>query len=486
MIWSLRHLVIGSFIVISGLGFGVCEVHAIADPLGVPNNRFGVHILEPTEIGEAAKLVNSNGGDWGYVTIPMRSNDRDYFKWYKFFESAKALHVIPIIRIATYPINNIWETPTVYDLVDFANFLNDMPWSTKNRYIVLFNEPNHANEWGGQVNPYGYARLLVDAKQIFKSRSQDYFLLTAGLDMSSANTSSSEDALLFYKQMTAVQPDWYLAIDGLAVHAYSNPGFSASPYSQTRYGITSYRFEESTLAKLGLSGKPIFITETGTISQNDFYQPAFSQIWTDANIIAITPFVLSAGGDFSNFSLVTSAGHPKKSYSDILSLPKITGSPLLANIILTASPTYSSQAQLSQPNFIHGLTNFWQKIIGLKSNTLQIGNTNINITVADNDLTRAQGLSGKDKLAINEGMLFKFQKASFWQFWMKDMTFALDFVWIKDGKIVELTQNVAPPSKTNNQPQILTPRQPVDQVLEVDAGFISAHNLQIGDSVVIN
>lgn len=459
---------------------------AVVDPLAVPNNRVGVHILEPSEIGEAAKLVNSNGGDWGYVTIPMRSNDRDYFKWYKFFDSAKKLHVIPIIRIATYPVNNVWETPTVYDLVDFANFLSDMPWSTKNRYVILFNEPNHANEWGGQINPYGYARLLVDAKQIFKSRSQDFFLLSSGMDMSSANTDSSEDALLFYKQMTAVQPDWYLNVDGLAVHAYPNPGFSASVYSQTRYGITSYRYEEATLAKLGLTGKPIFITETGTINQNDFYPVAFNQVWSDANIIAITPFVLSAGGDFSDFSLTNSNGSPKKTYTDVLGLNKVPGSPLLANSVIAASPTFSSNAEPQGPNFVQSLTSFWQKIIGLKLNTLQIGDTTINITIADNELTRAQGLSGKPKLASNEGMLFKFQTPGFWQFWMKDMSFGLDFIWIKNGKIVEITQNVPPPKQTNDQPEILTPHQPIDQVLEVDAGFAAAHNLQIGETIVIN
>ena len=50
----------------------------------VPNNRVGVHILDPNEINDAAKLINSSGGDWGYVTIPIRSNDRDRDKWLKF------------------------------------------------------------------------------------------------------------------------------------------------------------------------------------------------------------------------------------------------------------------------------------------------------------------------------------------------------------------------------------------------------------------
>jgi hypothetical protein len=45
---------------------------AIEDPLKTPNNKFGVHILFPSELQQAARLVNSSGGDWGYVVIPIR------------------------------------------------------------------------------------------------------------------------------------------------------------------------------------------------------------------------------------------------------------------------------------------------------------------------------------------------------------------------------------------------------------------------------
>jgi hypothetical protein len=147
----------------------VSPARAVFSPSSVPNNRIGVHILDPQEIDSAAKLVNSAGGDWGYVTIPMRSNDRDPDKWTKFFVSAHRLHLIPIIRLATYPDGAVWVRPTVYDLVDFANFLSDMPWPVQNRYVILFNEVNHASEWGGEVDPFSYATLLLDAHNILKA-----------------------------------------------------------------------------------------------------------------------------------------------------------------------------------------------------------------------------------------------------------------------------------------------------------------------------
>ena len=53
---------------------------AVYDPISVPNNHFGIHILETSELDQAAKFVNSSGGDWGYVTMPIRANDRDLSK----------------------------------------------------------------------------------------------------------------------------------------------------------------------------------------------------------------------------------------------------------------------------------------------------------------------------------------------------------------------------------------------------------------------
>jgi crossover junction endodeoxyribonuclease RuvC len=253
------------------LGFGISSAQATYDPLAVPNNRIGIHILDPQEVIEAAKLVNSSNGDWGYVTVPIRSNDRDIAKWEKFFEECRRLHLIPIIRISTYPVKNVWERPTSFDLVDFANFLSRFSWPTKNRYIVLFNEPNHSYEWGGQVSVIEYTNLLIDASRIFKSASTDYFLLTAGLDMSAPTNNSSLEGLSFYRQMFAYRKDWPNYVDGLSVHAYPNPGFISSIYSKSKTGVKSYEYELNLLKSYGVTSKPIFITETGTKSSQQFF-----------------------------------------------------------------------------------------------------------------------------------------------------------------------------------------------------------------------
>lgn len=162
-------------IVICVLGFVICRVKAVYDPGSVPNNRIGVHILDPAEVFDAAKLVNTNGGAWGYVTVPIRSDDRNRYKWQQFFRKCADLKIIPVLRLTTFFTGTNWTAPNSGDLVDFANFLNDMPWPVKNRYIILFNEPNHSNEWGGHVDPADYLSIILSAREIFKSRSADFF-----------------------------------------------------------------------------------------------------------------------------------------------------------------------------------------------------------------------------------------------------------------------------------------------------------------------
>src|SRR5688572_16737141 len=111
-------------------------VDAIVNPLEQPNNKIGIHILFHDELEEAAKLVNANGGDWGYVTIPIQSGDKDILKWQKFMDECRRLHLIPLVRLATegdYYNTKVWRKPDEEDILDFANFLNSLYWPTKNR-----------------------------------------------------------------------------------------------------------------------------------------------------------------------------------------------------------------------------------------------------------------------------------------------------------------------------------------------------------------
>lgn len=320
-------------------------VRAVYDPLSVSNNKYGIHILYPEELELAAKLVNSTGGDWGYVTIPIQSVDMDLNKWQLFMDNAKRLHLIPLIRLATYPTNDYWEKPNLYDAVDFANFLNSLDWPTKNKYVIIFNEPNNAKEWGNTVNPENYAQFLNNTIDIFKQRSQDFFLLNAGFDAAAPNSSTMMEEYQFLYAMYQTVPEVFAKLDGWTSHSYPNPDFSAQPWENRKNTIYGYQYEENFLENLGIPEKPIFITETGwrkdIISEDtltNFYNTAFTKVWVDKNIVTITPFVLTAGtGPFEKFSFTLGNGSPLSQFTSLAQILKVKGEPHLSPVILSPS-----------------------------------------------------------------------------------------------------------------------------------------------------
>ncbi len=116
---------------------------------------------------------------------------------------------------------------------------------------------------------------------------------------------------------------------------------------------------------------------------------------------------------------------------------------------------------------------------------LKISNVLLNVEIADSKSKRAKGLSGREALATDSGMLFSFEEVGKHRFWMKGMKIPLDIVWIKDKTVIELLQNVPPPSEGQLESEltIYTPKEEIDSVLELNAGFIRENNVKLGDSI---
>lgn len=330
-------------IIITFLFVFVEKSYAIYDPKSVSNNKFGIHILFPEEISEAAALVNSSGGDWGYVTIPIRASDRDLEKWQTFMDNCRKYHVIPIVRLATdgdYFEKASWSKPTEYDIIDFTNFLNSLNWPVKNRYIVVYNEVNRGDEWGGIPNASEYAKILNFAADEFKKKNSDFFIISAGFDNASINVANTYVNQYDYMyQMKDAVPGIFSKIDGIASHSYPNPGFS-SPPSSAKNGIFSFFYQKNIANNLSGKDMPVFITETGwsddevsQTQQSVYYEDSFRNYWNDEDIIAITPFILSANhGPFRVFTFIKDS-EKTKIYYTYKNLIKTSGKPYLTNSV---------------------------------------------------------------------------------------------------------------------------------------------------------
>ncbi len=112
--------------------------------------------------------------------------------------------------------------------------------------------------------------------------------------------------------------------------------------------------------------------------------------------------------------------------------------------------------------------------------TLTIKGIVLQVDVADTAAKQAQGLSGREPLRDDEGMLFIFGAVGRHPFWMKDMKFAIDIIWIGEDKVVvDITKNAQPSSF----PWVFKPKAPAQYVLEVNAGWSDYKNIEIGDIV---
>ena len=111
---------------------------------------------------------------------------------------------------------------------------------------------------------------------------------------------------------------------------------------------------------------------------------------------------------------------------------------------------------------------------------LKINETEIVAEIVDTIESRTLGLSGRTSMVEKEGMLFVFDEAGNYPFWMKDMLFSIDIIWLDaNKKIVFIKENATPESF----PETWGGEVKAKYVLEVISGFVKKHKLKIGDKV---
>lgn len=124
-------------------------------------------------------------------------------------------------------------------------------------------------------------------------------------------------------------------------------------------------------------------------------------------------------------------------------------------------------------------------LLNKKSTAVVAGEQTFRVRVAETDKDRQIGLSNKNKLGEDEGMLFVFDKPDYYSFWMKEMKFPIDIVYLNGDKVITVIENALPPLN-NQELKIYQPTEPSDRVLEIKSGLSGKYNIKKGTSLKIN
>lgn len=109
-----------------------------------------------------------------------------------------------------------------------------------------------------------------------------------------------------------------------------------------------------------------------------------------------------------------------------------------------------------------------------------VGGATFNLEVVATEADREKGLSERDSIPSDGGMLFDFGAYGDWRMWMVQMRFPIDIVWLtQDQKIVHIKHNATPAE----YPEIYKSETPAYYVLELPSGTMERLNVQVGDSI---
>ncbi len=118
---------------------------------------------------------------------------------------------------------------------------------------------------------------------------------------------------------------------------------------------------------------------------------------------------------------------------------------------------------------------------------IKVRDKEITVEIAQSEKEQQLGLGNRFSLAEGYGMLFTYRKSGNRIFWMKRMYFAIDIIWLFQGKIVHIERNVPPPAPGTPDRDLKRYGMGIlaDMVLEVPAGYVQRNYVMVGDSVQI-
>lgn len=306
--------------------FSLCFLSVFSSKAAaVDSIPLGVHILNTEELIEARQLAEVRTGDerWTYVTIPFTLADVGQTeRWQNFFDEAKNLRVVPLVRLATKMENDVWTEPSYRDVVSQIEFLSKLNWPTDKKHIIVFNEVNHAKEWGGKIDPAGYAKIFEFASSWARSENVNFEVLPAAMDLAAPNAVNTREAFTYLNQMYDNNKDIFFYADAWNSHSYPNPGFASSPDRTGKDSLRGFMHELDYLKNKTGNDYKIYITETGWETSSRlarllpaYYTYTLENIWNHPQVVAVTPFLLKGTpGPYAGFSFLTDNDQPTLHY----------------------------------------------------------------------------------------------------------------------------------------------------------------------------
>jgi hypothetical protein len=118
------------------------------------------------------------------------------------------------------------------------------------------------------------------------------------------------------------------------------------------------------------------------------------------------------------------------------------------------------------------------------SQSVSINKKVIKVELASGAVSQYRGLSRRESLCADCGMLFIFPDKQIRTFVMRNMNFPLDIIFIADGKIINIEKNLEP--EGNSPAKIYQSATPANGVLELNGGYCEKYNIIVGDIITFN
>lgn len=113
---------------------------------------------------------------------------------------------------------------------------------------------------------------------------------------------------------------------------------------------------------------------------------------------------------------------------------------------------------------------------------MQVAQVDVLASIASTSEARIKGLSGTPSLPVGVVKLFVFDKSDIWSFWMKDMKYPIDIIWLDEKTTVIHIEKVITPA---TYPASYSSISPARYVIETKAGFVELNQIEIGDEVIL-